>query len=757
MTKLTKVCRVLNATLLASCHAGAYAQAVPPAAPSTVVAVKPAPVVGPAAPVVTVQAERPANRVDRQVYDLKNDAGATNNSAADALNNVPSVSVDPDGTVSLRGSTNVQILIDGKPAAMLQGEGRGAALNALPSNDIESIEVINNPGAQFGNEGSGGPVLNLVMRRNRTPGGMAVLNANAGPSGRANSALSGSYQSGRLSFQGGVNVRRDGRDSTADIARERIDPLSGARTASRQLSQASGLNNAAGLNAGLTYNIDAKNTVGAQFGFMRRSNDQQGKDRYQSPGTPPRGGDYLRQTSRNGDSKNSNWSVRLDHKGLRPGETFKLDLRMSDSGADSTSAFANQYPDVADSAFITRSRQQVATATTLADLSADYERPVPQGVVKLGFKFANQTNAFDTSYLDLLGPVALINGRRTNAFEVQEKNLALYGSYQRRLDARWGVLGGVRVEHTALDVRQLTSAVDADNSDVNVIPSMFVNYTVSDDASLRLSYAHRIGRPNGNDLNPFIVYRDQFNVAAGNPHLGPSQTDSLELGYETKIGVVDTNLRAFYRQERDVIVERSYFVDDTVLLTTRDNSGENRAAGVEFSLSGKLTPTFSFNTSGNWMRTEQQSLEQSGLERIRTGSALSMRARLNYQFTPAGLLQFTVNAQGRALTGQGYREPATTANLSLRHLLTPRLSLVLNVTDIFDNNKTETLIDTPLLRGTSVRRFDGRVAYLGLSYRLGGVSGAARAPGARRQGRSEEGWRARGREDGNGANSGAGD
>ena len=143
---------------------------------------------------VTVTGNRPTNRIDRQVYDVKNDVSATNSSAADALNNVPSVAVDPDGTVTLRGSTKVQVYIDGKPSAMMQGDNRGATLNALPAEDIESVEVINNPGAQFGNEGGGGPILNLVMRRNRKPGGFGAVSANAGTAGRYNSAAVGQLQ-----------------------------------------------------------------------------------------------------------------------------------------------------------------------------------------------------------------------------------------------------------------------------------------------------------------------------------------------------------------------------------------------------------------------------------------------------------------------------------------------------------------------------------------------------------------------------------
>ncbi len=176
---------------------------------------------------VSVTAERPTGRIDRQVYDVKSDVGSSNGTAADALNNVPSVAVDPDGSVSLRGSSNVQILIDGKPSAMLQGDSRGATLNAMAADDIESVEVINNPGAQFGNEAGGGPILNLVMRRNRKPGGFATVNANAGIAGRYNSAVSGSYNEGPWGYQGGINVRHDGRNSVGEVSRERLEPRYG--------------------------------------------------------------------------------------------------------------------------------------------------------------------------------------------------------------------------------------------------------------------------------------------------------------------------------------------------------------------------------------------------------------------------------------------------------------------------------------------------------------------------------------------------
>lgn len=725
--------RVLATAVTGACLAwSALAHAQTPSAPDTV---KPTEAAPPSIGTVNVSAERPANRIDRQVYDQKNEVGATNNSAADALGNVPSVTVDPDGTVSLRGSTNVQILIDGKPSAMLQGDNRGAALNAMPAQDIESIEVINNPGAQFGNEGGGGPILNLVMRRNRTPGGTGVASLNKGPSGRTNGSLNGSYQDGKLGFQGGINARRDGRNSFGFAERERIDRNSGVTSASRQESESTGLNDSAGANGGITYNYDDKTTLAAQLGVSRRGNDQHGIDQYRYVDqNRPDLVDYVRTSERSGDSTNSSWGLRLDRKGELPGETLKLDLRVSSQDNINNSAFNNVYDNSGTTTPLanTRSRQRNDAGNSVADFTTDYERPVTDGLVKLGYKVATIQNSFDTSYYDTdtVTGIEAVNRGRTNSFRVDERNLAVYGSYQHRLNERWGVLGGLRVEHTDVDVFQVTNGSSASNSYINYIPSLFFSYKASDTANVRLSYAHRIRRPNGNDLNPFIVYRDEFNVSAGNPNLRPSETDSFELGYETKFGVVDTNLRAYFRKDSDLISERSYFISDTVLLTTRDNAGTNRSGGVEFSLSGKLTPWLNFNTSGNLAQTELRSVDNAGVATTRNATALTLRARASITLSPKDTMQLSVNSQGKTLTAQGYREPQTTANMNYRRTLTPRLNMVINVTDVFDSNKNATRTDTSYLHETTERRFDGRIAYIGLSYRFGGVAGN---PGANRR------------------------
>jgi outer membrane receptor protein involved in Fe transport len=732
--------------LAAAPHAGAQAQAAPAdamartAATTTTTATATGQVAS-----VKVTGERQNNRIDRQVYDVKQDVNSSNGTAADALGNVPSVSVDPDGTVSLRGSSNVQILVDGKPSAMLQGDSRGAALQAMPAEDIDSVEVINNPGAEFGNEGGGGPILNLVMKRNRRAGGFGVVNANRGTAGRCNAAVNGSYNTGRWGMQGGVNVRHDGRDANGETERERIDPqmspMSGAVQRSTQASSSTGLNDMAGLRGQLSYNLGDDDTLEASIGAMKRSNDQNGLEHYQVGEDGALDSDYLRSTRRSGDSSNAMGGIRWDHKGAKIGELFRMDLRVSGSDNDSDTRYGNRYLVAPPGAEAADSSQRVANKTRIVDYTGDYERPLDGGaILKLGYKLADNKSDFDNRYVDIdpIGGAAIANGRRSNVYQVDETNLALYGSYQWKLSERWGALAGLRTEYTHLGLDQATTAAKATNSYLNWIPSAFATYKLDDKTNLRFAYSHRLRRATAQQLNPFVLYVDELNESSGNPRLKPVQTDSFEVGYETKAGGLDASLRAYVRNDRDTIRSRQALVGGNALLTTLENGGSNRSGGLEFTLSGKLTPKLSVNTSGNLAFTEQDQVDLDGMETRRSAHALSVRGRINYQLTPQDALQLMINAQGKTLAGTGYRAPVSTLNLSYRRSITPALSLVMNVSDVFSSQKIETVTDSATLNERAVRRFDGRIAYIGLSWRFGGVP---QRPRDGRDGPDGEGWR----------------
>ena len=678
---------------------------------------------------VAVSATRSSNRIDRQAYDVKSDTASTNDTVADTLNKVPSVAVDPDGNVTLRGRSNVQILVDGKPSAMMQGENRAAALSALPAADLESVEVINNPGAQFGNEGGGGPIINLVMRRERTPGGFAVVNANAGTEGRFNASTFGSYTAGRISVQGALFGRRDSRGSEGQTTRDRIDPLTGAVASSVQTSRSDNDTEAAGFNGSATYNLSEKDTLSAKASFTSNSSDGLSSERYR--GTNEAGlvdSEYLRSSVRDNQNRSYSASAGWDHKGEAPGEIFKTDLRISGTKGENDTRFANDYTVRPVNATEPRTHQDNLNENRVIDFTGDYELPGGKGVFKAGYKAARTSSVIDTRFFSVdQGSLAeTLNPQRTNRFELDETTIALYSTYQMRLGEKWGILGGVRGEYTDIDLNQVTTGIKAGNDYFDAIPSAFLTYDWSDDTAIRLSYAHRIRRPGASDLNPFVIYRDELNVSSGNPNLQPTASDSLELGIETKLGNIETNVRLYARQDSDLISERRYFISDTVLLTTRENAGTSRSGGLEFTFSGRATPKLTINASGNIGYSEQSVLGNVDDDK-RSATSIAGRARFNYQFNPANSLQLVLNAQGKTLFGEGYRQPTRTADLNYRHTLSQALSLVVNVNDVFDSQKSESITETDRLREYSIRRQDGRLVYVGLSYRFG-TFGAGRNP-----------------------------
>ena len=716
---------IVAGTLLAPAHAN-----VPQAQAATAVTATPAPEAEvPVESTVSVSAARSSNRIDRQAYDVKGDSASTNDTIADTLNKVPSVAVDPDGNVTLRGRSNVQILIDGKPSAMMQGENRAAALNALPTADLESVEVINNPGAQFGNEGGGGPIINLVMRRERTPGSFGVVNANVGQEGRFNTSTFGSYTGGRLSVQGALFARRDSRGSTGETTRDRIDPATGAVASSVQTSNSENDTDAAGFNGSLTYNLGEKDVISVKANLNANSQDGLSAERYR--GTDAAGAvesEYQRSTVRDTNNRSYSLSAGLDHKGTLPGEIFKTDLRLSGTRGEGEIRSANDYSVRPINAPDPLTRQDNLNRSSLIDFTGDYERPGQSGVLKLGYKVARNSSVIDTRFLNI-DPGTLfesVNGARTNRFELVDTTLALYGTWQMRLGEKWGVLGGLRTEYTDLDMDQVTTGIKAGNHYLEAIPSAFLTYDLSDDTALRLSYAHRIRRPGATDLNPFVIYRDELNVSSGNPNLQPTASDSLELGIETKLGNIETNVRLYARQDSDLISERRYFISDTVLLTTRENAGSSRSGGLEFTFSGRATPKLSINASGNIGYSEQSVLGNLDDDK-RSATSIAGRARFSYQFDPANSLQLVLNAQGKTLFGEGYRQPTRTADLNYRRNLSQALSLVVNINDLFDSQKSESITETDRLREYSIRRQDGRLVYVGLSYRFGSF-GSGRGP-----------------------------
>jgi outer membrane receptor protein involved in Fe transport len=709
----------LYGLILFGCVAGvlpAMAQEAPAAADS---AAKP----DDAPTTVTVEGKKAQNKIDRQVYDNTKDIDSQTGTAADALNKVPSVNVDPTGNVTLRGNSSVQVYVDGKPSVMMQGDNRAGALQSMSSGDIDSIEVMTNPGAQFSSEGSGG-IINLVMRKNRKPGTSGAINANVGD-GRYNASLNGARNTGKYTLSGGLNIRHDDRPSRSGSVMSRLDADGNTTSSTEQSGQSEGQNDNVSANAGIDYNLGENDSIGSQIAWSRREMDNDNQETYANyDAAGVYQGGYNRTSHNTGPRDDFSFDLNWNHTGKLAGESLKTDLRFGRSTGNTATEAVN-----------TNSNGSTDTETRISQsdfhnavFSVDYVRPFGEAQMTTGIQITQDNNSF-SNFATGKNAAAL-----TNDFAYGQTLSAAYITWQQPIGEKWTVMGGLRAEALDLDTENFGAPdvpgtpSDDTASHINytkISPSAFATYTLNDSTKLRFSYSHRLRRPQAQDLNPFVTYRDEQNVSQGNPDLKPEETDSFEAGYEKSAGKISYQIRAYYRKTDNEISDYSYYLPVTdpdapqVLLTTKRNFGDSQSGGLEGNFDGKLTSKLSLRLNGNLAYTKLDAASQT---RDTEATTLSGRISFDYAATTKDRFQISYFARGKQLTGQGYRAPFGFGNMSYRHQMTPKAALVVTVQDPFRTAKFKTVVDTDTVYSESSRSMQGQAIMVGLSYTLGGAS-----------------------------------
>jgi outer membrane receptor protein involved in Fe transport len=725
---------------VATTPANAAATATPAAAQAGqgTTTAKPEPQAGAADDVATVEvvASRPTNKVDRDVYELKNDISVSNASAADILNNVPAVTVDADGSVALRGNQNVQIMVNGKRDAQFQGQNRGDALNAFPAEAIESIEVINVPGAEFGNEGGSGPIINLVLKRNRKPGSRANLSLNKGTEDRYRGFLNGEYAAGPYSISGNIGVSRNQNQRHNESQSEYLDPQTGAVTGGNDTWRDNRNDSkAVNLASTLTYNVGERDQAGATVSYSKTQNDSIGTGsttRYGSGMVPT--SDFSSVSTSRSPAQNFGLGASYIHKSGEPGEELKFDLRYTGQDNDSE---RNQYYDyrLRPAVYTTDNFNATDRRSRILDLSVDYQRTLFQTwLLKVGAKVADSKGENATNYLAVNPATGAYQPvpSRISDFESNDRNAALYGILSTKLFSSLQVQGGIRGEYTELDVRQPLLNQENKYYYTNWLPSFYATQDLSDTATLQLRASRRIARPNERDLNPNLVYLGDFNARQGNPDLQPVNNDQAEIAYRDRFFTVDSSVTLFKRRESPMLGNRSYPLasDPNVIVTSPVNFGTNDLVGVElnFNVRQLFIQGLSANlgaTIGNAKRTRLSNFTTGSVEVVQKNHQEDLKLRLAYQFAMESL-QLSVNRRGQSLNGQGTNGAMTMTSFTWRHRLTPRLGLNLNVSNVFHTGDTESFIENEVLRLHNLSTAPQRIVTLGLNYQWGGVTGDER-------------------------------
>ena len=656
--------------------------------------------------------------IDRKVYETATDVQSTFGSVSDVLNVIPSVTVDADGLVSLRGDTNVLILIDGKPSAQFAGSAAGENLLSLSAQDIERIEVMTTPPAQFKADGAAG-VINIITRKKRQPGLVGQVQGSLGPSGREVLGAGGSWQSGPVSASASLGFRQElrARQLRSDLR------TSGSPSAPSSDSQATTNETihrstpSIGLKGEAT--LDERTSVSAALSWTRRGGLRTYTERtgITSAGT---GLTSSGERISTGHDPETDVDMRLGYTRQldQPGATLDLSLHRS-------SSHQHEHYDYADETFIPQgvtalSNLDFLETHAITDLGADYGVTLSEGgKLKLGYAFQlDNYGLANSAFVFPLPPAApILNSDLTNDFQYRQRIHAAYTSYQATSGA-WTWLGGLRVEQTLTEASQLSSQNDQSGSYLKVYPSVHVDHALSDSDTLSFGFSERITRPDPGLLNPYVDHEYTPNLQAGNPALKPQYTQSFELGYDHDSQGRHYGLTGYVRRNRDSVTDVTEYLGNGLSLTTKTNLPRSDAAGVEFIASGHLGPKFGYGVSGNLFTSQ---IDASGLGQLGLQSTTGLNGKLKLEYQPVAgdTAQLTMTRTDRRLTPQGYVGAVNLVNLGYRHQIRKDLTAVATVSDLFNGQRTNRIVTTPNFVADYSRAVQGRILYVGLVHRFG--------------------------------------
>ncbi len=736
MSKTTLLPLIGIALALPAGAAMAQSQPAPAPAPAPVQSAPPAEQDKPEAPpaeeaatglgevVVAARANDIRTSVDSISYSVAEDLQSATGTLADTLRNIPSVEVDPDGNVSLRGDPGVTILVDGRPSGLFQGENRGQVILQIPADQYARIEVMTNPSAAFRPDGGGG-VINLITKPNRPraqPTTTGSVRANVGNDERYNFGLSTVLTRDKLTLTADANIRHDTFIQSVDRVRTRFDPGSGQFLESRNTQNGDGATD----NAFLRLSADYRPTEQLQFyGDLYHvdvASDGLMVDQYEADdalgGLAAR---YRRSADGGFEGQFSGATARVVRRFADQGHEWSNEVRYNrgrgvyghDSVADLLLPVApNQYE-----------RVDNRNNNDTLNFASAYVRPWASGArLRAGYELEASKLELDNAVARGTNPAALTpDPLVSNAFHVDQVVHALYATYERPFGDKLSAQFGLRLEQANLDLDQVTTGITASNDYFRAYPTLHVSYQLTDDQTLRGSYSRRVQRPQPADLNPFLTYQDPLNYRAGNPDLEPQETDSWEVMWQRRVDQSFYQATLYYRDTQNAFTPVVTDIGGGILLTRPENLGARTAAGIELVSNGRLHSTLRYNASVNLFHQEIDASNIPGGVNSE-GEVVSGRLSLNWQPTADDFLQLSGVWTGEQLLAQGTREASTLVNLGYRRKLSETLSLQLTVRDLLDEAVDISTFETATFTDRTERVFGGRVAFIGLTWNFGGPS-----------------------------------
>ncbi len=637
--------------------------------------------------VVTAEHSHMNFKLDRKVVHVGQDATSAGGTAVDVLQNTPSVDVDIEGNVSIRGSSNFTVLIDGKPS-VLDGND---ALQQLPASTIESIEIITNPSAKYDPEGVGG-IINVILKKQKRSGLNGMINLSAGTGDKYTGDVTLNYRNEKFNLYGGfdyMNYQFGGTQVTRNETYNQDNTLfrntDGQRDMKRDGYKA---------NVGIDYFLTDRVTLTltgdlGSYGFAFDNRVHQNVWSTMEPtivqslnlSENQRDGDYYafnfmynHRIDDNGQKLDVmiNW---FDREGDNINEQFYYDFIGEDRADDFYQANRNLSED-------SRGRLRA---------KADYTLPFNENSkLEAGYQMQLSGRDEQSMFYDYLEESNLweLNPNFSNAYEFSRHIEAAYVTYSNML---WGVnyMFGLRGEYTNREIqnKEMTESYTIDRFDY--FPSVHLSRDLSKTTQLLASYSKRIRRPRGWYLDPLMQYQDEYTFRRGNPDLDPEYINSYEMALQQRIGKAFVNIEAYYRETTNKISRIKNIYEGETFIETFDNLSSDQATGLELSLNWRALKWLSMNASANvydYRITGDIVSSQTATQSTNWG----FRSNLSFTLPASTRLQLTGFYRGPSITAQGESEGFFMTNMAVRKdFMDKRLTATVQVRDVFGQMRHE--------------------------------------------------------------------
>lgn len=493
--------------------------------------------------------------LDKRTYDPSSDVISKGGNLQDVLQNVPSVSVDTDGTVSMRGNSNIRFLINGKPSALLGIDDGANALQTIPADQIDRIEVITNPSSKYEASGTAG-ILNIILKKNKRIGFNGSVTGTLGylPNTSLNTNLSWRRGNATWFLNGGGGYRKSEGNSYNNATfddRGTLYQLLRSNTNTVNNHEMKNYN----ATAGLVYDLSDRTSVNGSVTMRHYEGENESVIRTQSEYSgiteDNATAQYPISKVRSTDGMNNNNAFQAD---------FGIDHEIGDKGSTIAASVSLQHNESTNSSDILETRiptystmdqtaQETKNRSVVAKL--DYELPIGENSkLEAGYRFDSRNNDYDYAVWN----EGVVNPDFTSVTNYKEMFNAFYAQFKSKIGDNFAYQLGLRSELSNIDVdfRSLSNTEPSiSKSYSNFFPSVFLSYNLTQNNQLLLNYSKRINRPRSWFLVPFNSYNDSDNIFSGNPDLNPSYVDSFEFGYSFQKSKITFNPTLYYNHEKD--------------------------------------------------------------------------------------------------------------------------------------------------------------------------------------------------------------